>query len=337
MKTTVVGSYPIPHWLAQARTREALRDAVLAVLKTQENAGIDVICDGELMRFDVNHPETNGMIDYFLRPMGGVDLHPTRQDIVDFRSSEVGDYRREPAAVLRGPLEEGGLNLVADWEFVRELTDRPMKFTCTGPHMLAKVVMDRHYGDSAELASRIADILQTQVAAIDADVIQLDEANITGRPTEAPWAAKAINKVLAGAGKATAAGRSERAVHMCFGNYGGQTIQKGHWSQLVDFLNALQVDHVVLECARRPAAELQALAAIRPEIGLGIGVIDIKDNRIETADEIAATIDTVANAVGGAERIHYVHPDCGFWMLHRNVADRKMAALVAGRDRFLGN
>ncbi len=123
---------------------------------------------------------------------------------------------------------------------------------------------------------------------------------------------------------------------MCFGNNGGQTIQDGHWKSLIQFLNALDVDHVVLECARRETEELKALAGIRPEIGIGVGVIDIKDNRVESPDEVATAIDRAAAAVGGIERIHYVHPDCGFWMLQRSVADRKMEALVQGRDRFLG-
>ena len=72
IKTKVVGSYPIPSWLAANPSAPALRDAILVVLKTQELAGIDLVSDGELSRFDVSHPETNGMIDYFIRPMGGI-------------------------------------------------------------------------------------------------------------------------------------------------------------------------------------------------------------------------------------------------------------------------
>jgi 5-methyltetrahydropteroyltriglutamate--homocysteine methyltransferase len=327
--TTVVGSYPIPSWLRQARTREALRDATLAVLKTQENAGIDVISDGELPRFDINHPETNGMIDYFLGPLEGIDTRPTREDIADFRRSAIARYRSEPAAIVRGPLGEGRLNLLRDWELTRSLTRHRLKLTCTGPHMLAKVVVDKHYGNLELLLFELAEILRHQLEPIDAPVVQIDEANISGHPEEAALAASAINHVLAVV-------RGEKAVHVCFGNYGGQTIQEGHWSKLLRFINALHVDHVVLECARRPPEELRALAGIRPEIGLGIGVIDIKDNGIETPDEVAAAIERAAAAVGGVERIRYVHPDCGFWMLARSVADRKMEALVRGRDLFLG-
>jgi 5-methyltetrahydropteroyltriglutamate--homocysteine methyltransferase len=101
------------------------------------------------------------------------------------------------------------------------------------------------------------------------------------------------------------------------------------------FLNALQVSHYVLEFARRGYDELDQFKALREDIALGVGVIDIKDNEVERPDEVAARIERAVKVLGAA-RIKWVHPDCGFWMLPRSVADRKMAALVAGRDLFLG-
>ena len=127
----------------------------------------------------------------------------------------------------------------------------------------------------------------------------------------------------------------QRAVHLCFGNYGGQTIQKGEWRALIDFLNALHVDHLVLEMAHRPASDLEALREIDPRIKLGIGVVDVKVNHVETAEEIARRIECAEKAAGPG-RVGWVHPDCGFWMLKRSVADRKIAALVKGRDLYLG-
>src|SRR5207244_12859738 len=82
--------------------------------------------------------------------------------------------------------------------------------------------------------------------------------------------------------------------------------------------------------------ELDALRALRPEIGVGLGVIDIKDNAVEAPDEIARRLEH-ATRVLGAERIRYAHPDCGFWMLKRSVADAKLCALVQGRDLFEGS
>jgi 5-methyltetrahydropteroyltriglutamate--homocysteine methyltransferase len=329
IRTTVVGSYPVPEWLRVHPTRQGLIDAIMVVLKTQELAGIDLVADGELARFDVNHPETNGMIDYFIRPMSGIDITMTRSDIESFRRGETAAYRLRPAGIVRGPVGEGALNLADDFALARPLTDRPLKFTLTSPFMLAAVLMDTHYLDRRGLMLAIADVLARQVAAVPADAIQIDEANVTGHPQDGPLAAEAINRVL------DAARSSEKGVHLCFGNYGGQTVQRGHWAQLVEFLNALHCDHVVLELARRAADELDVLRGVRPEIGLGIGVIDIKDNQVETPEVVARRIEH-AQRILGPDRIRFVHPDCGFWMLPRSVADRKMAALVAGRDLVHG-
>ena len=170
-----------------------------------------------------------------------------------------------------------------------------------------------------------------QVAESDADVIQVDEANISGHADEGPWAAAAINVVLDAAKLA-----KEKGVHVCFGNYGGQSIQRGEWRKLIDFMNRLHCDHVVLEFAFRGYEELKYFRdELDERIGLGVGVIDIKVNTVETPEVVAQRIEAAAKNVG-AERIKWVHPDCGFWMNKRSVADRKMISLVKGRDLYLG-
>ncbi len=330
VKTTVVGSYPVPQWLLGQTSKLVLRDAIAVVLKTQELAGIDVVADGELNRFDPSHPETNGMIDYFVGQMSGVRTKFSLSDIDTFRDDEQLRYRSVPAGVVETSLGEGTLNLPADYEFTRTLTHKPLKFTCTGPHMLTKVLTDRHYNDRATLAMEVATVLRAQVSRINAAVVQLDEANIVGHPEDRPWAAEAINHVLDGIPEG-----SERAVHICFGNYGGQSVQKGLYRNLMPFLNQLHADHLVLEFARRGYDELDAFRELRPEIAVGLGVIDIKDNGIESADEIARRLEN-AHKVLGPGRVAYIHPDCGFWMLQRSVADGKMKAMVAGRDLFEG-
>src|SRR5262249_31387011 len=105
------------------------------------------------------------------------------------------------------------------------------------------------------------------------------------------------------------------------------------YTKLVAFLNALDADHVVLEMARRTEAELEVLREVKPDLGLGIGVIDIKDIEVETPDRVARRIERAVRCLG-RERIVYVHPACGLWMLPRSVADAKLRALVAGRDLF---
>jgi 5-methyltetrahydropteroyltriglutamate--homocysteine methyltransferase len=327
--TTVVGSYPTPQWLRVFNTSESLRDAMMVVLKTQELAGIDVITDGELSRWDINHPETNGMIDYFIRSFSGIQVEMTRSQIEAFRKQEGMSYRSKPAGIVREEIGSGTLNLIDDFNAVKALTKSRLKFTVTSPYMLGKVLMNEHYKNREELVFGIADVLADQLEHIPADVIQVDEANLTGHPQDAEFVAQAVNRVFSGT-------KSEKAVHLCFGNYGGQTVQKGTYSYLIKFFNTLECDHVVLEMARRPENERDILKDIKQDIKLGVGVIDIKDNQVELPETVARRIEDIARRVG-AERIKYVHPDCGFWMLPRSVADAKMRALVAGRDLFVGD
>jgi len=328
IKTKVVGSYPVPSWLAANPSAPALRDAILVVLKTQELAGIDLVSDGELSRFDVSHPETNGMIDYFIRPMGGISSALTREDLVQFADVQRMGFRTQPAGVVEGPLTEGTLNLPHDWQLFRGLSSADTMFTFTAPYMLARTLIDRQHGDIRALTMALAEVLRKQIESIDAPVIQMDEAHLTGHTEDAEWAHEPFNLALGGI-------RGEKALHLCFGNYGGQSIQKGYWKDLMPFLNKLDADHLVLEFARRGYDELEAFKELKPETKLGVGVVDIKDNEVEPTDVIAGRIEKAVNALG-IDRIKWVHPDCGFWMLPRSVADRKMAALVAGRDQFLG-
>jgi 5-methyltetrahydropteroyltriglutamate--homocysteine methyltransferase len=328
IRTTVVGSYPVPRWLTGDSTRGTLRDAIMTVLKTQELAGIDVIADGELNRFDPGHPETNGMIDYFVSRMDGVRTRLSVTDLARFREDAGLTYRTQPAGIVTGEIGEGTLNLPRDFELTRSLTASPLKFTCTGPHMLTKCLTDRHYSSRPELAMAIARVLRRQLEAIPADVVQLDEANISGHPEDREWALAALNHVLEGIS-------GERAVHVCFGNYGGQSVQKGFWKDLMPLFNGLRVNHLVLEFARRGYAELDAFRDLDPSIELGMGVVDIKDNEIESPETIARRLENAVKVLGPG-RVRYIHPDCGFWMLQRSVADGKMHALVAGRNLFEG-
>jgi len=268
------------------------------------------------------------MIDYFIRPMAGVRTTLGRSDHEAFARKDAMRFRKKAAGVVTGPIGEGGLNLPADCELAAVVAGGPFKFTVTSPYMLARTLLDNHYGDFEALTMAIAGVLAAQVRGLGCACVQVDEANIPGNPDDAPLAAAAINRVL---------DKIEvmRAVHLCFGNYGGQTIQSGTWQKLAGFLNALHADHVVLEMAHRPAEDLQALREVRPDLALGLGVVDIKVNHIETPDEVAQRIETAEKTLGPG-RVGWVHPDCGFWMLKRSIADRKMAALVKGRNLYLG-
>jgi 5-methyltetrahydropteroyltriglutamate--homocysteine methyltransferase len=321
IQTTTVGSYPVPDWLAALPSESAVIDATRVIFDVQRQAGIDLPTDGELYRFDINHPDTNGMIDYFVGKMGGIDMQVGRSDMETFRAKQEMGFRAKPAGIVRGPITEGGLNLLTDCQRAADVAAGPFKFTVTSPYMLARTLLDLHYGSFEE-------VLAAQVRNLPAACVQVDEANIPGNPDDGPIAAKAMNVVLD-------AIEQERGVHFCFGNYGGQTIQSGNWKKLIDFLNSLHANHLVLELAHRPDDDLDALAEIDARIGIGLGVVDIKVNYVETPDQIATAIGRAEQRLGEG-RVKFVHPDCGFWMLKRSVADRKMAALVQGRDKYLG-
>jgi 5-methyltetrahydropteroyltriglutamate--homocysteine methyltransferase len=246
--------------------------------------------------------------------------------MISYRSQPGMRFRTRPPGVVESALNSGTLDLPHAWGRAQQLASKPLKFTVTGPHMLAKTLIDHHYRDPAALALAIGEVLAEQVRHVEAAVVQIDEANLPGSPHEWQWAAAAVNRVLdAVPGKA--------AVHLCFGNYGGQSIQHGSWEQLMSYLNAVHADHIVMEVAHRPPEELQSFKALRGDIGFGLGVVDIKKTDIETAEQIAAAI-ARAEKVLGPGRVKYIHPDCGFWMLKRNIADGKIRALVAGRDLF---
>ncbi len=328
IKTTVVGSYPVPDWLNSLPSEQAVVDATRVVLNTQETAGIDVVCDGELYRFDVNHPETNGMIEYFVIPMAGIRTELTFDEKQSFREENRMDFRRQPPGIVEGPVSAGSLDLPAACDRAISLATKPLKFTLTGPHMLAKTLMDVHYRDPAALSMAIARVLAKQVSHLDAAVVQVDEANLPGNPDEWEWASEAINLVLDEV-------KGTSAVHLCFGNYGGQRIQGGSWDKLMGYLNSLHVDHVVMETRNRPLDELEVFKELDERIGLGLGVVDIKSNMVETADEIARHIER-AEKLLGTGRVKYIHPDCGFWMLKRSIADAKIRALVEGRNLYEG-
>ena len=328
IQTTTVGSYPVPDWLSALPSEQALVDATRVVFNLQRQAGIDLPTDGELYRFDINHPDTNGMIEYFVSRMGGIDTKVSRVDAAAFRARREMGFRSRPAAVVRGPITEGWLDLPGDCSRAASVSGGDFKFTLTSPYMLARTLQDDHYHDMEGLTLALADAMAAQAAELNCAVVQVDEANVPGNPADGPLAAKAINRILD-------ACKTKTAVHFCFGNYGGQTIQSGAWATLLEFLNSLHADHLVLELAHRPKDDLEALKDLDARIGVGLGVVDIKVNHVESADEIARSIE-LAESKLGAGRVKFIHPDCGFWMLKRSVADRKIEALAKGRDLFEG-
>ena len=328
IKTTTVGSYSQIDWLYALPSEQTVQDATRVVIGLQRDAGIDLPTDGELYRYDISHPDTNGMIEYFISRIGGINTKIGISDAKAFSQKNEMSFRRKPAGVVTEALSEGSLDLFESCTRSSQVAGGPMKFTLTSPYMLARTLLDNHYGNLEALTLAIADVMAEQVSELPCTCVQIDEANVPGSPENAPLAAEAINRILDKV-------KVEKAVHFCFGNYGGQTIQSGKWKPLLDFLNSLHADHLVMEFAHRPDGDLDVLKEIDTKIKLGIGVVDIKVNHIESPEEIARRIEK-ADSKAGPDRVGWVHPDCGFWMLKRSIAERKIESLVKGRDLFLG-
>ena len=328
MKTTVVGSYPVPEGLKEKSTEEALEQALQTVLDVQQRAGIDVISDGELSRWDLGRRSPGGMTERFVRRMAGIQADVSAEQRARYRERADVAYRQDPPGVVVGKVGAGSLDLSHEWERVRRLAAGPLKFTVTSPYMIGKLLLDEHYGELSELVLAVADVLAEQIREVEASVLQVDEPNLPGSPGDGALAAQALNRVLD-------AGRCEKAVHLCFGNFRGQTVQDGHYAELIEFLNALRADHLVLETTRRPREEIEKLRAVKSEIALGVGVIDVKDHEVETPEVVARRIESLAKILG-PERLAYVHPDCGLQALPEAVAEGKLHALVQGRDLYLG-
>src|SRR5215813_10093341 len=137
IRTTTVGSYPVPDWLAALPSEQARVDATRVVFDTQRQAGIDMPTDGELYRFDINHPDTNGMIDYFIGSISGICTELGRSDWDAFAKMDSMGFRRKPAGVVTSEIGEGRLNLYADCENAASVAGGKFKFTVTSPYMLA--------------------------------------------------------------------------------------------------------------------------------------------------------------------------------------------------------
>src|SRR3954454_8265754 len=164
--TTTVGSYPTPDWLVALPSDQARMDATRVIFDIQRQAGIDLPTDGELYRFDVNHPDTNGMIDYFVRPMAGIRSQVGRGDHEAFAQKSAMKFRRKAAGVVEALLGEGSLNLLADCTLAASVAGGPFKFTVTSPYMLARTLLDNHYRDFEPLLMDIARVLGEQVAGL---------------------------------------------------------------------------------------------------------------------------------------------------------------------------
>jgi 5-methyltetrahydropteroyltriglutamate--homocysteine methyltransferase len=337
MATSVVGSHARPGWLdlavaAVARDelgpvdiREVQDDAVDAALRDQEDAGIDIVSDGEMRRAGFFTAE-------FYRHLTGVEPLPS-----DRRLGPGGHDQQHRFRVLEPIGSPTGLGVVEEYRYASTRTSKPIKVTLPGPFTLSGRLTygtGEVYPDRIAAAEAFVPILARELAGLvdaGASYIQIDEPSPAIHPEASHEFAALFN-----AAAAAVQGRVRLAAHLCFGNYLGRPLAARVYRPVLQQALAFGVDELVLEWANREMAELDIAGDIAAAgRDLGAGVVDVKSYHLESAEEVAARIEKVLGAGVPAERLTLV-PDCGFSQTARWATRPKLRALVEGRDLVLG-
>jgi 5-methyltetrahydropteroyltriglutamate--homocysteine methyltransferase len=321
LPTTVVGSYSVPEWLERLKTEyyqrrisaahltEIHEVAIKAAVKDQERASIDIVSDGELRR--------DNDIDYFLARIPGVHIaQRAKSDYYDY-------YEADVTAPLPTD-DKPALGLAGDFEFTRALTDRPVKFSFTGPFSLSRRLNTSAYNDPAELVRALARRLNTEARALadaGAPFLQIDEPFLAGYPEQADLAVEAVNIVTDGVPVTW-------ALHVCYGNRYARPSWEGHYDFLFPAVLEARVDQLVLEFARKGLEDLRLIKEYAWPSALGLGVIDVKSAAVESEELVAARIRRALEYVDPGRLV--VNPDCGLRHLAPEVARSKLRAMVSG-------
>ena len=328
LPTTVVGSYPQPHWLidrealggkvprvrapeiwriAPELLEEAQDDATLLAIRDMERAGIDIITDGEMRRESYSNR--------FATALEGIDIDNPGTTL---------NRSGQPIPVPRvaGPIRRRGPVETRDVRFLRENTTRRIKITLPGPFTMAQQAQDDYYRDEEALAMALAAAVNEEIRdlkAAGADVIQIDEPWLQARHERAArYGVKAINRALEGIPGTT-------VVHLCFG-YAAAVKEKPTGYSFLPQLADTRATQVSIEAAQ-PRLDLGVLRDLAPKT-IMLGVLDLGDARVESPETVAARI-RAGLAHVPAERL-VAAPDCGMKYLPRDVAYGKLKALADG-------
>ncbi|MCO5129592.1 MAG: methionine synthase [Xanthobacteraceae bacterium] len=326
---TNAGSLPKPEWLAEpdmlwapwksrgAELARAKRDATMLALKLQEDAGLDIVTEGEQSRQHFVHG--------FLENVEGIDFaNKVEMGIRDDR------YKAMVPQVV-APLRLKGRVHAAEAQVARAHTSRRLKFTLPGPMTLIDTIADRHYGDRVKMAFAFAELLNEEARALEADgvdVIQFDEPAFNVYMAEVnDWGIAALERAAQGLTCAT-------AVHICYG-YGikanidwkhGLGREWRQYEQIFPAIAASRIQQVAIECVNS-RVPLDLLQLLDGKV-IQAGVIDVATDAVETADDIVRTVEAVMAFVP-KERI-VLTTNCGMAPMRRETAEAKLNALGAG-------
>ena len=335
--TSVVGSHAHPSWFVSgiaaaergefgpADLAEMLDDAVDLALRDQEDAGIDVVSDGEMRRAGFFTAE-------FYRHVTGVRALPA-----DRRLGAGGHDQQHRFEVLEPITAPDGLGVVAEFQYAVTHARRPLKVTLPGPYTLSgrlRTGPGMVYGHRDAAAEAFVPILRAELEALveaGATHIQIDDPSPAIHP-DAPTDFTA----LFNAAVEPIVGRVRLGAHLCFGNYLGRPLARRTYRPVLDAMLGFRVDELVLEFANREMAEVGILGEIAAAgRDVAAGVVDVKNYHLETPEEVAERVDAVLAAGVPPERLTLV-PDCGFSQTARWATLAKLRALVAGRNLVAG-
>ena len=328
-EATIVGSLPKPFWLAEtkrlwpawklsgAELDAAKRDATLLWIKAQEDAGLDIVTDGEQSRQHFVHG--------FLEFVEGIDFeHKVKMGIRNNR------YEAMVPTVV-GPLRLEGRVHQKEAQLARAHTKKKLKITLPGAMTIVDTIADRYYGDKVKMAMAIADLLHQEARGLEADgvdVIQFDEPAFNVFMDEVNvWGIEALERAVAGLTCTT-------VVHICYGygikaNIDWKNSLGNEWRQYEAIFPAIaksSIKQVSLECANsKVPPHLMGLLKGKDVL---VGVIDVASDEVETAEQVAATI---GEALKYVPKQHlFPCTNCGMAPMERGIAERKLKALADG-------
>jgi 5-methyltetrahydropteroyltriglutamate--homocysteine methyltransferase len=337
LRTSVVGSHARPSWFVSgiaAAERgefgpvdlaEMLDDAVDLALRDQEDAGIDLVSDGEMRRAGFFTAE-------FYRHVTGV--RPLPSDRLLGAGGHDQQHRFEVLEPIEAP---DGLGVIGEYRYASRRATRPLKVTLPGPYTLSgrlRTGPGEVYRERDAAAAAFVPILRSELVGLveaGATHIQIDDPSPAIHPDEPSDFAALFNAAVE-----PIAGKVRLGAHLCFGNYLGRPLARRTYRPVLDAMLGFRVDELVLEFANREMAEVEILGEIAAAgRDVAAGVVDVKNYHLESADEVAERTDAVLAAGVPSERLTLV-PDCGFSQTARWATLAKLRALVAGRDLVLG-
>lgn len=327
LPTSVIGSYAWPGWLhlaleaaQQGRLgtqdfEDIQDDAVDLAVRDQEEAGVDILTDGEMRRVGFFTAE-------FYGHMTGLQELPARRKL-----GMVGHDQRESYEAIEPIAAPNGLGLVPEFEYVRTRTTHRIKMPCPGPFTLAgRIKPGGLYKDRLDVAYALSGLINAELRALVAagvDFIQLDEPSYAVHASSPAEFVKLFNATVEGV-------QAKISIHLCFGNFAGRPVAKRTYHPLFPHILDMHTDQFALEFANRELAELDLWREFPSDKELAAGLVDVKNYYVETPEDVAARIRT-ALAFVAPDKLT-ITPDCGFSQTARWAARRKLAAMVAGTE-----